>query len=86
MTKPLLGILGILAQRVRLNFEAFLWVILGQIEKQIIELHQDSVTKVNFNHNGTLFATADMLGKIFIFDAATNAMLYDVINFLLIEF
>ncbi|KAI6176353.1 Angio-associated migratory cell protein [Aphelenchoides bicaudatus] len=50
----------------------------GQIESQIIDLHKDSVLKVNFNHNGTLFATADMLGKIFIFDAITNAMLYEV--------
>lgn len=55
--------------------------VLGQIENKVIDLHQDSVTKVNFNHNGTLFATADMLGKIFVFDSITNTMLYDVSHF-----
>jgi WD40 repeat protein len=50
----------------------------GEIERQIIDYHKDSVTKVNFNYNGSLFATADMLGKIVIFDGTTNAMLYEI--------
>jgi len=50
----------------------------GRIESQIIDLHKDSVLKVNFNHNGSLFATADMLGKIYIHDSTNNSMLYEV--------
>ena len=79
MIKQLFGILKVSRLRVcQFYFEFNSSNVLGQIDSHVIDLHKDSVLKVNFNHNGTLFATADMLGKIYVFDAGNNAMLYEV--------
>lgn len=78
MTKRSFGTLKASTIQVNYLYAFFKFIILGKIENQVIDLHKDSVLKVNFNHNGTLFATADMLGKIYIFDAADNSMLYEV--------
>ncbi|CAD5227791.1 unnamed protein product [Bursaphelenchus xylophilus] len=43
-----------------------------------INEHSDSVVSVAFNGTNTLFSTADMSGKIQIFDAQTGEKMYDV--------
>ncbi|CAD5221976.1 unnamed protein product [Bursaphelenchus okinawaensis] len=50
----------------------------GMTLNRLLEGHTDSVVSVAFNGTNTLFCTADMAGKIQIFDSKTGEKLYDV--------
>ncbi|KAI6239609.1 Angio-associated migratory cell protein [Aphelenchoides fujianensis] len=62
---------------------AVLWDLDGiqtfdDVKKTVIQKHEDSVTQVNFNHDHSLFATADMSGRIFIHETTSRTALFEI--------
>ncbi|KAI6187372.1 Angio-associated migratory cell protein [Aphelenchoides besseyi] len=50
----------------------------GDLQKTAIKQHEDSVIEVNFNHDDSLFATADMSGRIFIHETKSRSTLFEI--------